>query len=118
MNIYLVVFLTLVAAMFTSFSQLLFKKTLTKKLKNIKEILGLLKNRNIIIGLCGYATGFALYIIALSKSQLSVIYPIFASSFIFVTIISAVILKEKIRPIRVIGTLLVFLGIVLVTYTI
>ena len=57
------------------------------------------------------AVGFVLYIAALSGGQLSIVYPVFASSFIFVTLISAAILKEKITAIRAVGVLLVFIGI-------
>ncbi len=117
MNIYLVVFLTLIAALFTSFSQLLFKRGLKKRLDSITDILGTLLNKNIIIGLCGYAVSFSLYLIALQTSQLSVVFPIFASSFIFVTIISAYMLKEKIGRYRILGIAMIFIGITIVTLT-
>ena len=117
MNIYLVIFLTLVAAVFTSYSQLLFKKSLTKRLNSLKEIIGLLKNRNILAGLLGYIIGFLIYIEALSHSQLSIVYPTFASCFIFVTLISAYQLRERVSPLRVAGILLVFFGIVIVALT-
>ena len=66
------------------------------------------------MGLIGYAAALVLYIIALSGGQLSVVYPVFASSFIFVALISAAVLKEKITPVRAIGVLLVFIGISIV----
>ncbi len=114
MNIYLVIFLTLVAAVFTSYSQLLFKKGLAKRLKNLREIIGSLRSRYVITGLCGYAIGFVIYIEALSHSQLSIVYPTFASCFIFVTLISSYQLKERISLLRILGVLLVFFGIVIV----
>ncbi|HIH50507.1 MAG: EamA family transporter [Candidatus Micrarchaeaceae archaeon] len=114
MNIYLVIFLTLVAALFTSFSQLLFKRGLQKRLNSVMDILKTLLNKNIILGLCGYAVSFTLYLIALQTSQLSVVFPIFASSFIFVTIISAIILKERIGAYRILGVILIFVGITIV----
>ncbi len=117
MNIYLVIFLTLLAALVTSYSQLLFKRGLKKRLNSIRDILGTLMNKTIIIGLLGYVLSFTLYLIALSKSQLSIVFPIFASSFIFVTLISAVTLKERTTTARVLGILLIFLGIVMVTAT-
>jgi drug/metabolite transporter (DMT)-like permease len=114
MNIYLVIFLTLVAALFTSFSQFLFKRSLKNKLNTIWDILGTLRNPQILLGLLGYATGLVLYLIALSHSQLSLVFPIFASGFIFVTIISAILLREKVSMVRVVGILLIFAGIVIV----
>ena len=118
MNIYLVIFLTLLAALFTSYSQLLFKKGLKTQFNiTITDILGLINNRDIVVGLIGYVISFSLYIYALSGSQLSIAFPIFASSFIFVTIISAVKLKEKVSMVRVLGIFLIFLGIVIVALT-
>ncbi len=117
MNIYLVIFLTLVAALFTSYSQLLFKRGLRKRLDSVADILNTLRNRTILLGLCGYAISFTLYLIALSTSELSVVFPIFASSFIFVTLISAYQLKERINILRVAGILLIFLGVVIVAFT-
>lgn len=117
MNIYLVIFLTLIAALFTSYSQLLFKRGLKKRLDTVTQIIGTLRNRYIFIGLCGYVVSFTLYLIALQHSQLSVVFPIFASSFIFVTLISAARLKERVSLTRVVGILLIFLGIVVVALT-
>lgn len=114
MNIYLVIFLTLLAALFTSFSQLLFKKNLKKKLNSLWEIIKTLRNPMILLGFLGYAVGLGIYLVALSKSQLSIVFPTFASSFIFVTIISAVMLKEKVSAKRIVGVLLIFMGIVIV----
>ncbi len=117
MNIYLVILLTLIAAVFTSFSQLLFKKGLSKRLDSIKDVILTIANRYIFIGLCGYVVSFLLYLYALSGSQLSVVFPIFASSFIFVTIISAVTLKERISAVRALGIIMIFIGITIVAVT-
>lgn len=117
MNIYLVIFLTLVAALISSFSQLLFKKGLTKRLDTIPQIIKTVLNKYVFIGLCGYLISFLMYLEALKSSQLSIVFPIFASSFIFVTIISAVMLKERISWVRAIGILLIFSGIVIVALT-
>lgn len=114
MNIYLVIFLTLIAALISSFSQLVFKKSLKKRLDSVPEIIGLLTNPSILFGLCGYFAAFIIYLKVLSGSQLSIAFPIFASSFIFVTIISALMLKERITLIRAFGILMIFLGIVIV----
>lgn len=113
MTIYEVIFLTLIAALVSSFAQLMFKRSV-KKIDNLWHLVGLLKNKGVILGLIGYFVGFLLYITALSAGQLSVVYPVFASSFIFVTLISATLLKEKITLLRALGVLLVFIGISIV----
>ena len=113
MIIYEVIFLTLLAALVSSFAQLMFKKSV-KKIDSIAHIIGLLKNRGVLLGLLGYGVGFLLYLPGLAAGQLSVVYPIFASTFIFVTLLSATILKEKIAVLRWVGVLLVFAGITIV----
>jgi len=117
MNIYLVVFLTLIAALIASFSQFLFKTGLRGRLDSIKDIIKTVRHRRIAAGLFGYAVSFLIYIFVLRTSQLSIVFPIFASSFIFVTFISAVQLKETLSLHRIVGILLVFSGIVIVTLT-
>jgi drug/metabolite transporter (DMT)-like permease len=113
MSIYEVMLLTLIAALVSSLAQFMFKRSV-KRIDSIAHLFGLLKNRGVLLGLLGYVVGFLIYITALSGGQLSIVYPIFASSFIFVTLISAKVLKEKITAIRAIGVLLVFIGISIV----
>ena len=72
----------------------------------------------VVIGVFGYFAGLAVYLFALSNAPLSVVYPIFASTFIFVALISFTLLKEKVSALRVAGVLVIFLGIFLVSLTI
>src|SRR5580692_10717156 len=118
MSIYLVIFLTLLAALLSSYSQSLFKSALSKKLNSLRDIIGTLKNRTVLLGFAGYAISLVVYLEALSRAPLSVVYPTFASCFIFVTIISAYKFKEKISIMRVAGVLLIFLGIVIVALSV
>jgi drug/metabolite transporter (DMT)-like permease len=113
MTIYEVILLTLLAALISSFAQLMFKRSVGK-IGTLKHLVKLLANRGVLLGLLCYAVGFLLELVALSGGQLSIVYPIFASSFIFVTLLSAMILKERISLLRVAGVLLVFAGIAIV----
>ncbi len=113
MTIYEVIFLTLLAALVSSFAQLMFKRSV-KKIDSLAHLVGLLRNKGVLLGLLGYFIGFLIYITALSGGALSIVFPIFASSFIFVTLISATVLKERITLIRAAGVLLVFVGITIV----
>ena len=118
MGIDLVVFITLIAALVTSFSQLLFKKGIKKRIGTLGDMLGLARNRLVVIGVIGYFVGLAVYLLALSQSQLSIVYPTFASTFVFVAIISFALLKERASPVRIAGVLVIFFGIFLVSLTI
>lgn len=114
MNIYLVIFITLIAAFIAAVSQLLYKKGMQKELRNVHDFIALAKNRTVVIGGIGYVSSLIVYLYSLSQAPLSIVYPTFASTFIFVMIISAFMLKEKINKLRFIGILLVFVGITVI----
>jgi drug/metabolite transporter (DMT)-like permease len=114
----LVIFITLIAALVTSFSQLLFKKGIKKRIAGIRDMLGLARSAPVVIGVFGYLLGLAIYLFALSKAPLSIVYPTFASTFVFVAIISFALLKERASAPRLAGVLVIFLGIFLVSLTI
>jgi drug/metabolite transporter (DMT)-like permease len=110
----LVIFITLIAALIASFSQILYKKGLVNKVSGFKGAILAFKNKNVLIGQIGYLLSLGVYLYALSEAPLSVVYPLFASTFIFITILSAIILNEKVSKWRAAGVLIVFLGIVMI----
>ncbi len=114
MNIYLVIFITLVAALMASAAQVMYKKGLTTKLRKMSDFVKLLKNKLVVGGLILYIIALLVYLYALSSTALSVAYPIFASTFIFITIISVFMLGEKITLKRALGTILIFIGIFII----
>jgi drug/metabolite transporter (DMT)-like permease len=114
----LVIFITLVAALIASLSQILYKKGLTKKLSSIKDFIFALKERNVLIGMVGYLISLVVYLYALANAPLSVVYPVFASTFIFVAIFSSIFLKEQHSKLRYVGILFVFAGIAIIAVSI
>ncbi len=118
-SIYLVIFITLVAALIASFSQILFKKNLQSGAYSIRGIVRLmLTNKKILAGLAGYILSLVIYLFALSHAPLSVVYPLFASTFIFIALLSSVILKEHLSAVRLVGIGAVFVGVVVIALTI
>lgn len=117
MNIYAVILITLVAALIASLSQTLYKKSLTKRINGLGEILRTFTRKPIMLGLGGYLASLIVYLYALDKAPLSIVYPTFASTFIFVTVLSIFVLKEKINLRRVAGMSLIFIGIVIIAFT-
>lgn len=113
MDIYVTILLTLCAAIIASSSQLLFKKSVPR-INTFMDVLRLIKNKWVVLGGVGYVVGLLLYLVALSGHDLSLVFPIFASSFIFVTLFSRVFLKERITILRALGVLLIFVGITIV----
>ena len=118
MNIYLVIFITLVAALIASLSQTLYKKSMPRRLEGLRDIVMNFLRKPILIGLGGYAVSLVVYLYALSQNApLSVVYPTFASTFIFITILSAFVLREKIGTRRILGMLIIFIGIFMIALT-
>ncbi|MFI5412759.1 MAG: SMR family transporter [Candidatus Micrarchaeales archaeon] len=118
MNIYLVIFITLIAALVASFSQILYKKGLVNKITGVRSTIRAFKNKFVLIGLFGYLFSLVIYLFALSNAPLSIVYPTFASTFIFITLLSIVFLKEKASLSRIFGIFLVFLGIAIIAVSI
>lgn len=112
-----VIGITVFAAFIVAIAQYIFKEHLHKFGGNIKEVVGVFKNRWIIIGLIIYMIGLPIYLFALDNGQLSFVYPTFASSFVFILLISKYALKEKVGKIRVLGVMLVVLGIAVIAMT-
>lgn len=118
LNIYVVIFITLVAALIASFGQLLYKKGVPNRIEKVHHVVKSFKNKYIIGGVIVYLISLAVYLYALQYAPLSVVYPTFASTFIFIALLSVLVLKEKPSLMRVVGTLVVFLGIVIVSLSI
>jgi len=55
-----------------------------------------------------------LYVISLRQLELSVAEPLFASVFVIVPLAAVLILGEHLPPLRIVGLVLIFVGIVLV----
>lgn len=98
-------------------SQYLMKKHIGKLKPSLKGIVSLLHNKGVLIGLATLFCGALFYLLALSSGDLDFVYPISESAFIFVLIISAVMFKERISKKRILGVLLILLGITIIALT-
>lgn len=68
-------------------------------------------NIPILLGILCYVIAVVLLILALAKEELSVVYPIYSASYIWVLLASAYLLKEEIHLLNVAGILLILFGI-------
>lgn len=73
-----------------------------------------LKNYKILSAIFLYSFGFFLWLFILTKFELSYVFPLMATIYIFILLFSWIFLKEDINTLRVIGTLLIALGILIV----
>lgn len=113
-----VIAMTLAAAALSAVAQYVFKRSVGEFHFSVGHMVGMLRNRQMLLGLGLYGLSFALYIYALhSAPQLTFVYPVFASTFIFVLLISKYYLNERINRVRAAGMLMIVLGITLVALT-
>lgn len=107
--ILLVAFTTLLTA-----AGQLFYKLAAKSL--VFTPIGIVTNYYLWIGGIIYLVGAGLFIIALRGGDLSVLYPVVALSFIWVIIISGLVLGEEISKIKILGIVFIIGGIWLIGY--
>ncbi len=71
-------------------------------------------NRALLIGITCYALGFIIYTISLSGADVSVLYPLGSVAYIWVTILSKIILGEHITRLKIAGVICIIAGAALV----
>jgi drug/metabolite transporter (DMT)-like permease len=106
-----ILLLTALAAFIGSIGQLEFKQGANNLQWDIKM---LLTNYHLIAGLVVYALSTVLYVYALNKENLSILYPIIATSYIWTLIFSRIFLKEPVGLTSWAGVFFILLGVALI----
>ena len=106
-----IIILTALAAFIGSIGQLEFKRGADNLQFDIKM---LLTNYHLIIAVAVYAVSTILYVYALNKGQLSILYPIIATSYIWTLLFSKIFLKEQIGLTSWAGVFFILLGVTLI----
>lgn len=68
----------------------------------------------IIAGIFAYVFGTGIWLVLLSKVEVSFAYPMLSLGYIFLLLLSAFFFHEQITPIRIMGVILIVLGVSLV----
>ncbi len=68
----------------------------------------------VLLGLALYGIGTVLWLFALRQLDLSIAYPFVAMSFVMVTVLSAVVLGERIELMQMAGLSLIIVGLLLI----
>ena len=103
--------LVLTATTLGSFGPLFLKKASGRITLNIKTIF---TNWQLLAGLSFYALGTILFIPALKGGELSVLYPLVALSYVWVSLLSIKFLGEKMTKLKWLGIALILMGISLI----
>jgi drug/metabolite transporter (DMT)-like permease len=109
------IILALITMVIVSIAQILLKLGSDKfNITSIQGILNQFSNYHLIIGGILYVSGAVLLIIAFRYGELSVVYPIMASSYIIVTLLSAKYLGEVITGPKIAGLFMIFIGVIFI----
>lgn len=106
-----IILLTALAAFIGSIGQLEFKRGADNLQFDIKL---LLTNYHLILAVAVYGLSTILYIYALNKENLSILYPIIATSYIWTLMFSKIFLKEPIGLTGWAGVFFILLGVTLI----
>jgi multidrug transporter EmrE-like cation transporter len=117
MEIIIVIGIMVLLTIIGAFGSILLKKGAAKFHLNfsLKGLIDFLTNWDIIFGGILYFLSMVGFIYLLKQQELSVLYPLTSISYIFVTIFSVWLLKEKINSYKIIGIALIIFGVWMVT---
>lgn len=118
-----IVLIVLVAEIFTAAGQVLFKKstnalesyslkTARARARFLKEIL---TRQSLWLGLFYMGIGLIVWLIALAQGDLSLVFSIGSLQYILILFLAHALLGEKIDKMKLVGTLLIVCGIILIT---
>ena len=100
--------LVMSATLVGAFGPILLKKASEKKLSNIRSILS---NYHLFGVVALYGIGTIIFIIALRGGDLSILFPLVALTYIWVSFLSVKFLGEKMNKIKWLGILLIIIGV-------
>ncbi|MDP7115743.1 MAG: EamA family transporter [Candidatus Woesearchaeota archaeon] len=100
----------LVAAFIGSFGAIYFKRAAKDITRNIKSFI----NAKFILGVFLYVVSTVIFIVALSAGELSVLYPLVATVYIWVALLSIWLLKEKMNKYKWLSIALIIAGIIFI----
>ncbi len=105
------IILVLVGTLLNALGQFFLK---TAAIKGFDSLISYITNISLIVGLILYGISALLLILALRNGELSVLYPIFALTYVWVMVISSIFFNEVINLFKTVGVLFIIGGIILI----
>ena len=117
-----IILLVILSAVFSSLGQICFKiasnKTQPMRSKNVGAYLtyigSVLRVGWVWLGLVSMTVSLAIWLLAVAQADLSLVYPIGSLYYIFVLILARLFLNERLDRMKILGTLFIFGGILLI----
>ena len=74
-------------------------------------LVGMITNLPLLGGYCLYGLSTLLLVLALREGELSLLYPVIALTYVWVTILSFLIFHDRINPWKLVGIVLIVVGV-------
>ena len=84
---------------------------------DLDTLMSMIMNPYVVLGLAMYGLSTLCWLIALSRKDLSYVYPFTILTFIIVLLTSKFLFNEELPVLRIIGTLIVIFGILVIVRT-
>ncbi|MCL2460239.1 MAG: EamA family transporter [Euryarchaeota archaeon] len=84
---------------------------------NLDTLVSMALNPYVVLGVGMYGLSMLCWLVALSRKDLSYVYPFIALTFIIVLLASKFLFNEELPALRIVGTLIVILGILVIVQT-
>jgi uncharacterized membrane protein len=72
---------------------------------------GIITNFALLGGLSLYGISTVLLVLALRDGELSLLYPVIALTYVWVTLLSVVVFHERINPVKLVGVAVIIAGV-------
>jgi uncharacterized membrane protein len=82
---------------------------------NLTTLSTVLLNPYVLLGFVMYGLSTIFWLIALSKKDLSFVYPFISLTYILVLVLSSLVLKESIGLNKIVGTLAIMIGLIIIS---
>ena len=76
------------------------------------NLLALVTNLTLLGGLSLYGISTVLLVLALRDAELSLLWPVIALTYVWVTLLSLVVFHERVNPIKLVGVAVIVVGVV------
>ena len=83
---------------------------------NLKKLSTIYKNWFLIIGVLIYGVGTLLFIPALKGGELSVLYPFIGLVYVWVSVYSVILLKERMNLLKWLGVISIIIGVAFIGF--
>ncbi len=83
----------------------------------VQTLIKMFSNPHVSVGLSLYACAYVIWLIVLSRVDLSFAFPMMGLSYVFILFISKFLLKEDVMPFRWLGAVLICTGVVIISRT-